>query len=92
MSDFEKDHGRNGLMIMAAVRYCLGRRTYIVGDCADWIIDNWKDWPDNVRTIIERDVEEEFERDGLNPEWKVLGDHCDKKQWEKVRALWRNES
>lgn len=30
--------GRHNLMITAAVNYCLGRSTYITGDCADWLI------------------------------------------------------
>lgn len=30
--------GRDDLMASAAVRYCLGRSTYIVGDRADWLI------------------------------------------------------
>jgi len=89
--DFDKTYGRSGLMITAAVRYCLGRRTYIVSDCADWILANWGDWPENVRTIIQRDLEHEFERAAQNPDWNPLGDSCDKQEWEKVRALWRND-
>jgi hypothetical protein len=90
MMDFDKTYGRSGLMIIAAVRYCIGRRTYIVSDCADWILANWGDWPENVKTIIQRDLENEFERAAQNPDWKPLGDDCDKREWEKVRALWRN--
>lgn len=89
--DFEKTYGMNGLMITAAVRYCIGRRTYIVGECADWILSNWNDWPENVKTIIQHDLEYEFDRDAQNPDWKPLGDDCDRKSWEKVRALWRNK-
>lgn len=89
---FEQQYGRAGLMIIAAVRYCLGRRTYIVGDCADWIIANWHDWPDNVRQIIQRDIEEEFDRAARMPELKVLGDGCDRSYWERVRKLWWNEN
>lgn len=29
--------GRSDLMATAAVRYCLGRCSYIVGDCVDWL-------------------------------------------------------
>jgi hypothetical protein len=86
--DFHKTYGMNGLMIIAAVRYCIGRRSYIVSDCADWILANWDDWPENVRTIIQRDLEQEFERAAQNPDWNPLGDDCDKREWEKVRALW----
>ena len=89
--DFEKTYGMGGLMITAAVRYCIGRRSYIVSECVDWILANWNGWPDSVKAIIERDVEDEFECDDQNPEWNRLGDACDKRQWEKVRALWRND-
>jgi hypothetical protein len=88
--DFEKTYGMNGLMITAAVRYCVGRRTYIVGECVDWILANWRDWPENVRTIIQRDLEGEFDRDAQVPNWNPLGDDCDKREWERVRELWRN--
>jgi hypothetical protein len=86
--DFEKTYGRSGLMIIAATRYCIGRRSYIVSDCVDWILANWSDWPENVKTIIQRDLEQEFERAAQNPDWNPLGDGCDKREWEKVRKLW----
>jgi hypothetical protein len=89
--DFEKTYGRGGLMVTAAVRYCIGRRSYIVGDCVDWILANWRDWPENVRTIIQRDLEHEFERAAQNPDWNPLGDSCDKQEWEKVRKLWEKK-
>ena len=88
MNDLRKKYGRDGLMITAAVRYCLGRQTYIVSDCCDWIIANWHEWPNNVKASIKRDVEEAFEKDEEMPEYKFLGDACDKQAWEKVRNLW----
>lgn len=30
--------GHDHLMVIAATRYCLGRMSYIVSDCADWLI------------------------------------------------------
>jgi hypothetical protein len=93
MTDFEKNHGRDGLMILAAVRYCIGRRTYIVNDCVNWIIENWDSWPDHIQNIIQRDVEESFVRDDearLGNGYKWLGDDCDRAEWEKVRTLWSN--
>jgi hypothetical protein len=89
--DFNKTYGMNGLMIISAVRYCVGRRTYIVGECVDWILANWRDWPENVKTIIQRDLEGEFDRDAQVPNWKPLGHDCDKREWEKVRALWEKK-
>ena len=90
--DFNKTYGMGGLMITAAIRYCVGRRTYIVGECVDWIIANWSDWPGDVKNVIQRDLEQEFERAAQKSDWKLLGDDCDKREWEKVRALWRNKA
>ena len=89
--DFDKTYGMNGLMIIAAARYCVGRRTYISGECADWILSNWDDWPANVKAIIRRELEREFERDAQTPDWKPLGHYCDRREWEKVRALWEKK-
>ena len=55
--------GRGDLMAIAAVRYCLGRQTYIVGDCADWLIAVWTRLSESARKTIQRDVDEEFARD-----------------------------
>ena len=38
-------YGRDGLMAIAAFRYCLGRQTYIVGDCAEWLCEQWPSLP-----------------------------------------------
>jgi hypothetical protein len=87
--DFNKTYGMKGLMIIAAVRYCIGRRSYIVSDCVDWILANWDDWPENVKITIQRDLEYEFEKVAQNPDWNPLGHDCDKREWERVRALWK---
>jgi hypothetical protein len=84
--------GRGDLMALAAVRYCLGRSTYIVPDCCDWLRQVWTDLSQDVRAVIERDVEEEFMRDNTarfrKSEYLPLGNDMDRKQWEKVRELW----
>lgn len=59
----EEAWGFDGLMATSAFRYCLGRQTYIVGACVDWLISNWEKFPQNVKTLIQREVEEEFVRD-----------------------------
>jgi len=48
----EKLYGRDHMMVIAAVRYSIGRMSYIVSDCVDWIIANWNDWPENTRNIM----------------------------------------
>lgn len=88
----EKNFGRDDLMAVAAVRYCIGRQTYIVSDCADWLIDQWGNIDPRMQVVIKRDVEDAFTRDDEDRErgsdYKALGANCDRQQWERVRKLW----
>lgn len=88
----EQAWGFNALMVTAAFRYCLGSQTYIVGACADWIVENWTRFPEGPRAIIQRDLEETFRRDdearAHGETHKPLGWDCDRRDWERVRALW----
>lgn len=88
--------GHDHLMVMAATRYCLGRMTYIVSECANWLVKIWPLLNDKTRTIIQRDIEEAFTRDDADREagreYKALGWDCDRQAWERVRALWSNHS
>lgn len=87
------------LMIVSAVRYCIGRRTYMVGICASWLIRHWPELGERARMLIQRDLDEAFERDdntralGASHDgagiWHPLGFDYDRAQWEKVQALWR---
>ena len=85
--------GRSDLMALAAVRYCLGRSSYIVGDCVDWLHHQWGDMSPSIRATIARDVDEEFARDDQARErgenYKPLGMDMDRRQWERARALWQ---
>ena len=85
-------YGRDDLMALAAVRYCLGRSSYIVSDCADWLATAWPHIGPGTRKTIQRDVEEAFARDDADRaegrEHKALGWDCDRAQWERVRQLW----
>lgn len=84
--------GRDDLMALAAVRYCLGRMTYIVSDCADWLVHQWPHISPSTRAIIQRDIEAEFERDDAARErgdaYLPLGMTMDRRTWERVRGLW----
>ena len=87
-----KSYGRDDLMAVAAFRYCCGRKTYIVSDCADWLIEQWPNIAERARNIIQRDLDEAFKRDdeyrAEGQDYKPLGHDCDRAQWEKVRRLW----
>lgn len=87
--------GWEGLMVIAAFRYCLGRMTYISGVCADWIVDKWAEFPPKEQAIIRRELEAAFAQDdedrATGGSFKALGWDCDRREWEKVRALWAGE-
>ncbi len=84
------------LMATAALRYCLGSRTYIVGACVEWLIEQWPNFEPNCRAVIQRDVEEQFKRDDLararGEDYKPLGWDCDRADWERARKLWQEPS
>lgn len=44
------------LMVMAAHRYCLGRRSYIVGSAIDWLWNNRRNFERNTIRVIVRDT------------------------------------
>ena len=87
------NYGRGELMVIAAVRYCLGRMSYIVGDCVDWLIEVWPELDPKTRNTIRRDIDQAFARDDEdragNREHKALGMDMDRAEWEKVRRLWK---
>lgn len=70
----------DGLMAIAAFRYSLGRRTYIVSECARWIKREWPRLHKRDRMIIPREIQEAAERD-------ALGDECDKAEWLAILEL-----
>ena len=84
--------GHDHLMVIAATRYCLGRMTYIVSDCADWLIKIWPLLSPSTQRIVRADIEEAFDRDDADREagrtYKALGHDCDRHQWARVRGLW----
>lgn len=54
--------GLNGqLMVTAAHRYCLGRQTYIVGSCIEWLREWWPSFTANTKRIILRDTIESLQ-------------------------------
>ena len=85
--------GRGELMAIAAVRYCLGRRSYIVGDCADWLIEVWTELNQRTRSTIQQDIEKAFSDDDeareLCTQHFPLGMDMDRAEWTRVRKLWK---
>ena len=88
--------GSTEMMAVAAFRYCLGRRTGAVRECAEWLVNVWSILSPQNREVIQRDLEKAFEEDDVaradDSRLKPLGDNCDREDWEKVRALWSGVS
>ena len=87
--------GPGQFVVVATFRYCLGRQTYIVQECADWLLLHWPVIEQPVRNLIQRELERAFEQDdraraGDAQGYKPLGWDCDREQWERVRSLWAN--
>lgn len=73
-----------GAIVLCAVRYCLGRQTYMPGLVTDWVRRHWGELPVKDRALILRDVEEAVEwhkSDRLS-----LGHDCDVQTWTSFLA------
>ena len=63
------------LMVTAAHRYCLGRMTYMVEPCADWLVSICGELDAETQNAIRRDTAEAIKRG-----W--AGMECDRYQWQ----------
>lgn len=67
-----------GLFIACATRYALGRQSYVTGDVAARVKDNWRRLTPRWRLVIQRDLERE-----LDPNAPPLPDRA---VWEKLHT------
>jgi len=63
---------------ISAVRYALGRRTYIVSDTAWRLRAVWQHLRAGTREVILRDVREAL---GAADRGLSIGDDCDREEW-----------
>lgn len=81
-------------VLINAMRYAMGRMTYVTSDTADLVLALWPTLSDDARNILRQDMETEFARaDRLSAQPGLghpLGMACDIRSWERVRALWRS--
>ena len=84
--------GYDDLMVLAAFRYCVRRRSYIVQDCVDWLIAYWPEFGDFIKDLLRKELEELFDKDdefrSTNIGFPSFGDNYDRAAWNLVRALW----
>lgn len=70
---------------ICAVRYALGRRTYMPGLVTDWVIANFTGRiPKGTAEIMLRDIQEQREM-GQRAKYDSLGDPCDVRTWESLK-------
>jgi hypothetical protein len=75
------------LVVIAAFRYALGRRTYIVPAVTNFIKANSRHIPKLVKEMIISEI-----TDAENHEYdKSLGDEIDAKEWLSLRDFLQNE-
>jgi len=84
------------IMVVAALRYALGRHTYVPGAVQDWITQHLDSLDTNTKTVVVRDVFEylydEYRKDvdENSPFDSPFGDY-DIKTWEKfaIETYWK---
>ncbi|WP_088255203.1 hypothetical protein [Fimbriiglobus ruber] len=62
-------------IVFYAFRYCLGRQTYAVSTCADYLVDRWGELQERDRELIVKEIR------------KAIGEGragCDVERWERV--------
>lgn len=72
-------------ILICAVRYALGRMSYIVGIVCEYVAVKQPELSQNCINIIIRDIEEELKR--YHDAGQTLGMECDERTW--VRLLER---
>lgn len=67
-------------MIFYAFRYCLGRRSYVVGDCVAYLCKHWARIDARIQADIKRNITAAFAHDRY-------GSEIDRAEWAKVLDL-----
>ena len=78
-------------IMICAVRYSLGRKTYMPGLVTGWIMRNCagKLYKGRIEIML-RDIQEQREM-GERSGWDSLGDPCDVRTWERFEAWLKAE-
>jgi hypothetical protein len=88
------------LMAMAAYRYCLGRSSYIVSSCFEWLEKTWDQFDRNTKRVFLRDVVEalmDYEEMAYRQEWQDIANKyypnliAEDKKWVKDATSYKNK-
>lgn len=79
-------------MLFYAFRYCLGRRTYAVGDFCDYAKAHITQFRTKELNLMVREITEYETRDAKeDSKIKWLGDECDRVCWLNLREISKKE-
>lgn len=67
-------------LVVSAVRYALGRATYVVSETTEWLREHWSELRPGTRETILRDVLRALAANDV-------GMTCDRREWESIAAL-----
>ena len=70
------------LIIICAIRYALGRMSYVVNEICNYVNLKKNELSENCIKVIIRDIEEELHR--YHDMGELLGMECDEKDWLKL--------
>lgn len=76
-------------ILVCAVRYALGRMSYVVGDVCKYIANKKDSLSEHCKAIIARDIEEEIERHHRSG--YTCGMECDEKDWLQLLEVLKGE-
>lgn len=86
MNETVKDIFKDDFFVLSAMRYALGKMTYIVSQTTCWIIDIWPCLTSGTKSLIKREVEDALMRDTIDrdngKDYCFLGSQCDRDSWE----------
>ena len=68
-------------MIISALRYALGRRTYITAETSEFIVENKTIIDSRMKQVMLKDLKEYLER---RNEGFITDDKCDYEVWENL--------
>jgi len=78
-------------IILAGIRYGIGRASYAPSLICDWIKNHWYELSDNLRSQIERDIKSEIEV-WFNMREMPYGDSCNASVWKNLIAWMDDQS
>jgi hypothetical protein len=75
-------------LVFCGFRYFLGRRTIATSAFAKDLAKIYPLLEGSIKAMIRKELEAAYEQEKRSPEWKPLGDACDREAWDKVRKVY----